>query len=180
MKLAALLVASLLGITANQADAAIVTKHFKVTATDFAADAPVQTASGVFSFTYDDAAFITPVSPVGLQITGFNVPFAGPALFSFNKGNNFLMVSNNITGLTAFTITPNTPSFGFFIKNPGGTPQVTSFSYSANGKIFNTSNVTVQALAAVPEPANWALMIGGFTLAGAALRARRRSGVAFA
>jgi hypothetical protein len=31
------------------------------------------------------------------------------------------------------------------------------------------------AFAAVPEPATWALMIGGFALAGAALRARRRS-----
>ncbi|MBS0502935.1 MAG: PEPxxWA-CTERM sorting domain-containing protein [Proteobacteria bacterium] len=177
MKRAALLAATLFGITANQADAAIVTRHFLISANGFAADAPVQTASGIFSFTYDEAAFLTPVAPV-TKVTSFNVPFNGPALFTYNKGNNFLMVSNNITGLTAFTITPNAPTFGFFIKNPGGAPQVTNLSYSANGKIFSSSQVAVQALAAVPEPASWALMIGGFGLAGAALRTRPR--VAFA
>lgn len=34
--------------------------------------------------------------------------------------------------------------------------------------------------AAVPEPAAWALMIGGFGLAGAALRRRNQTGVAYA
>jgi hypothetical protein len=181
MKLAALRVASLAGIAANQAGAAIVTQNFAVGATGFGADAPVQNVSGTFSFTYDNAAFITPISPVGLKITNFNVPFTGPALFSFNKGNNFLMVSNNITGLTSFTITPNTPSFGFFLKNPGGTPQITNLSYSANGKIWNSNQVTVSAVAAVPEPASWTLMISGFGVLGAAVRAsRRRQMLAFA
>jgi len=45
---------------------------------------------------------------------------------------------------------------------PGGRP-TTSFTF------------TVGAPPAVPEPASWALMIAGFGLTGAALRARRRS-----
>ena len=47
-----------------------------------------------------------------------------------------------------------------------------SFTGGASG---NTSidNLVVNSGAAVPEPASWALMIGGFGLAGAALRRRR-------
>ncbi len=41
-------------------------------------------------------------------------------------------------------------------------------------------NVSVNALpGAVPEPATWAMMIGGFALAGAAMR-RRKTAVSFA
>lgn len=177
MKLAALLVASLAALTANQAGAAIVTKTFSVSATGFGVGAPIQTVSGLFTFTYDNAAFITPPSPNGLTISNFNVPYTGTAAFSFNKGNNFLMVSNNITGLTAYTVSPNTPGFGFFINNPGGVPQINSLVYSTGaGQVWTSLQVSV---ASVPEPASWAMMIGGFGLAGAALRASRRK-LAFA
>ncbi len=33
---------------------------------------------------------------------------------------------------------------------------------------------------AVPEPASWAMMVGGFSLIGGALRSRRRAAVTFA
>lgn len=163
-----------------QVDAAVITQHFRVTASGFEAEAPVPTASGVFSFTYDNAAFITPISSVGLKITGFNVPYSREAKFSFNKGNDFLMVSDNITGLTAFTISPVIPGFGFFLLHPAGTPQVQTFLYSGNGAIWHASQINVQQVAGVPEPANWALMIGGFGLAGAALRTRRKPIVRYA
>lgn len=42
-----------------------------------------------------------------------------------------------------------------------------------NGE-FVTASVTFQDHAPVPEPATWAMMIGGFGLTGAALRRRRR------
>ncbi|WP_232328669.1 MULTISPECIES: PEPxxWA-CTERM sorting domain-containing protein [Sphingomonas] len=181
MKLAALLVASALGITANQADAAVVTKHFVVSATGFEAGAPVPTASGVFSFTYDNAAFITPITSAGLAIRNFNLPYTGVAKFTFNKGNDFLMVSDNISGLVSFTISPVVPGFGFVLRNPGGTPFIQTFLYSGSGKIWHASRIGVRELAAVPEPASWLMLIAGFAATGAALRASRRRGkVAFA
>jgi hypothetical protein len=69
----------------------------------------------------------------------------------------------NAPGLGKFTLTTATtmkfwiPDAIFFLDNDGGV----SFS-----------------LTAVPEPASWALMIGGFGLTGAVLRRRRRGGLA--
>jgi hypothetical protein len=48
-----------------------------------------------------------------------------------------------------------------------------------NGKVI-TSAQALAGLGAVPEPATWALMIGGFGLVGTSLRRQRRSGYATA
>ena len=45
---------------------------------------------------------------------------------------------------------------------------------------FGTENMAVSPLAAVPEPATWAMMIGGFGLVGGTLRGRRKVAVRFA
>jgi hypothetical protein len=58
-----------------------------------------------------------------------------------------------------------TPSFGATI-NYGGTN---------NFENFNAANYSATVNGAVPEPANWALMLGGFGLVGGAMRLRRRS-----
>ncbi|WP_254602811.1 PEPxxWA-CTERM sorting domain-containing protein [Sphingomonas bacterium] len=66
---------------------------------------------------------------------------------------------------------------------PSGTAR--SLPVDLSGQVFTGGagiafgSVTVSAEPAVPEPATWAMMIGGFGLAGAALR-RRRTSVAFA
>ncbi|HEV2569873.1 PEPxxWA-CTERM sorting domain-containing protein [Sphingomonas sp.] len=52
--------------------------------------------------------------------------------------------------------------------------QVTRFTFvSTNGGSLNTGLDNV-SITAVPEPASWAMMIGGFAFAGAALRRRPR------
>ena len=52
---------------------------------------------------------------------------------------------------------------------------ITRFTFrSTNGGQLNTGIDNV-SITAVPEPASWALMIGGFALAGAALRRRDRA-----
>jgi len=160
--------ASLAG--AQQASAAVVTKQFQITAVGFESGAPVPFVSGKFTYTYNDAAFVTPPAAVGLS--DFNVPFMGTALFSFNKGNDVLITGNNI-GLVSYTVSPVTPGFGFFLQHPGGKPQVSSFVYSAGtGAIYHASRINVVDLDAVPEPATWAMMLAGFGLVGGLARRR--------
>ena len=67
----------------------------------------------------------------------------------------------------------------------GKTP--TGFSFSGNSVFLNVSGQTYAAsdftslsITAVPEPAQWAMMIGGFGLVGAATRRRTRASVSFA
>jgi hypothetical protein len=58
--------------------------------------------------------------------------------------------------------------FGLSTKNnPDGVPG------GSNTPVFSLGQVTVPA-AAVPEPASWALMLGGFGLLGATVRRRSR------
>jgi hypothetical protein len=49
--------------------------------------------------------------------------------------------------------------------------QVTALRFSAYGNAFEVDNI---AIAAVPEPATWAMMIGGFGMIGAAARRVRK------
>ena len=173
--------AALLAGTATRADAQIVTKKFQIVATGFEGGAPIGTVKGIFEFTYNSSSFLTPPAPVTL--TGFNLPFAGPALFSFNKMNDMLTVGNNI-GFGSYTVSPAVAGFGFFLKNVSTNPNISSFSYSTGGgQIWHASSITVSAPSAVPEASAWAMMIGGFGAAGGVLRASRRrrtAGASFA
>jgi hypothetical protein len=57
-----------------------------------------------------------------------------------------------------------------------------NFSGAVDNVRFNFADLSASynfAVAAVPEPATWAMMIGGFGFIGGALRSRRRSTVAF-
>jgi len=62
------------------------------------------------------------------------------------------------------------------------------FSFSTGGGslyvnwqgVQTFTGATVALGGAVPEPASWALMLGGFGLVGGAMRSRRRQAVSFA
>lgn len=167
--------AAVLAMPTTQANAAVVTKSYSITATNFEPGAPSDPVTGIFTFTFDNAAPITLPSPVGLSVTGFNVSYSGPALFSFTKGSDMLIVGNNI-GLGSFSVSPTTPGFGFAMLGVSSAPSISSLTYSANGKLWHSSNVTVAAVQAVPEPATWALIIIGFGGMGYVVRRKPRRG----
>jgi hypothetical protein len=179
MKIRYALIAAVAGaaltMCATQANAAVVTKSYSITATKFEAGAPEDPVTGIFTFTYDNAAPITMPSPVGLTVTGFNVPYTGPALFSFTRGSDLLIVGNNI-GLGSYTVSPGTPGFGFSMLGVSSIPTISNFTYSSGGKLWHSSDVTVSAVAGVPEPATWALMMLGFGGVGYAMRRKPKGG----
>jgi len=55
---------------------------------------------------------------------------------------------------------------------------VTGLQFSSTGNAFEFDNVNVRT-GAVPEPASWALMLGGFGAIGSAMRSRRKTALSF-
>ena len=120
-------------------------------------------------------------SPSAITIT-FSVP-----IFSF--GADFKSLNNSTprtyatVGGTTFDPLPIDPTFlGFvsetsftslmFTNRPGGDR---SDAFGLDNATFSRSALT----AAVPEPASWAMMVGGFGLVGMAMR-RRKVAISFA
>ncbi|HEY9235013.1 MULTISPECIES: PEPxxWA-CTERM sorting domain-containing protein [Phenylobacterium] len=85
-------------------------------------------------------------------------------------GGPFADVS--FAGLTAHSIYSAVQKDGFSAK------AVTNNGAATGDEAFNIGRVGVPMASVVPEPAAWALMILGFGVAGASLRARRRLAVA--
>jgi hypothetical protein len=115
----------------------------------------------------------------GAQPFDYTITFATPFLYDASLGNLLLDVTIPTTatvsgagfGFLTFD-TVNTLNDGIYsvvdINNGAAT---TGFADTAGAiTSFTTSAVT----AAVPEPASWALMIGGFGFAGMAMRRRSR------
>lgn len=65
---------------------------------------------------------------------------------------------------------------GVFTIVATGGEKFTGLTFSSSANSFEVDNLAV----GVPEPAAWAMMLGGFGVLGGALRRRRRSNVVFA
>jgi hypothetical protein len=83
----------------------------------------------------------------------------------------------------AFNPSPSGDQVTFTSQRPAGFVDLVAFfaagAFGQDGVyISGTDTLTIQSVSnAVPEPATWALMIGGFSLAGAALRRRQTTRV---
>jgi hypothetical protein len=116
-------------------------------------------------------------SPVAFQSYGYSVNGV-PAIFGPASGVSAYLFSDGV-------IAPNEPfsDITMFFTAVGAESLTFSFSTGSNdnvGPILDNVSLDIAAPgAAVPEPATWAMMIGGFALAGAAMR-RRQTAVRFA
>jgi hypothetical protein len=190
----ALFVASTL-LSTGSASAAIVTLNTTWSGASFGNAA---TATGVFSF--DNAALPTIVSQPLINlpnaaVTALSITISGAAAGNGTFGiSNFASIYFQARSALNFgqeligQIQTNGCAFGTstgrcgngsggdfnLFGNGGGAPTGTYYFQltTAGGQNLLVTSMTA-ATAAVPEPASWALMIGGFGLIGAAMRRRQ-------
>lgn len=88
-----------------------------------------------------------------------------PYTFAYNNGViNASFSAPFVTGANVISVLVNNNNAGI---NTGNGPLT-----GGPGSLTFTGTVTYDAAATVPEPASWALLIGGFALTGAAMRRR--------
>ena len=107
------------------------------------------------------------------------------ALYDFTSGGDI----SAATGFGAYQDLANGLSFGSTVitaASNGGTVSfalnaagLTALNASAGGAFAFGGAILNAAPPAVPEPASWAMMVGGFGLIGGGLRQRRRASVGF-
>jgi hypothetical protein len=77
----------------------------------------------------------------------------------------------------------NVAGIDYFVYQNSADPRGdATWNYNSldRGDALFTAQITPGAIGAVPEPATWAMMIGGFGIAGVALRRRRKAMVSYA
>lgn len=138
----------------------------------------------IFATVTLDALYTIPVSQVrtdllqyffGSGFTGNGTAVDGS--FNFYDGAT-LVASFNYSSSTANQLSsfaavfpPDNGAFSFDSFTNAVTVSILDAPATLNGSAFNYA--LVSDIRAVPEPASWALMIGGFTLVGTAMRRRR-------
>jgi hypothetical protein len=177
-----------IGLT-NAAHATVVNRTYNFKAYNYTIDGnpldlpPVDPVIGSISVTFDNAVDYTNEGN-GITLNYLNLQLGSTIVFSYSTEFDTLMVGGSNIGSNGYM---------------WGDDDFTMFIYDATGKVPNdyagflgytqhTSinsfesgafEVTSRPSGAVPEPASWALMVGGFGLVGGAMR-RRATRVRFA
>lgn len=118
-----------------------------------------------------EIVFATAVQAVGLDVSGwgFNNPGHLFDLYDSN-GNNLAHLTFGQAGLSVWDGGYN--GFAGFISDAAAIKRITVTPQVHGQDFVAFDNLTFVAAPGVPEPESWALMIGGFALAGAAMRRR--------
>jgi hypothetical protein len=111
------------------------------------------------SYQNENVGILSEIDSAGTYAIGFSYGdyvFAGPSTVTLNTGDSFAISPTTTPQFIGFTSTA--PITSVMIDSPGG---------------YDFDLLTVSTIAAVPEPAMWALMLVGFGGVGGAIRARR-------
>lgn len=133
-------------------------KTLKVKSTSYAPGANLLTATKLGNLTLFGSTGGSTGSLTGSNGSGSDIVFTSDFL-DFSKVDDFG---------SALQLTSITPGLG-----AAAGYALHSFTGSASGSFSATGRLMITA---VPEPASWLLMIGGFALCGVALRSRRSAG----
>lgn len=180
-------VLGILGVA--QADAALVTRDFSLTASSFVnfsgVASPITSLSATFRLTYDDSVSGFQGAPASFSTVTNGVAnvgsFAAAPVFGYFPANDFslfprLGVGGAINGGNVILNGTDDFYFTFDASAVGPTSAMLSFTSADQATPFLATNAVVTPLAAspVPEPSAWAMLIGGFALVGGVMRGRTR------
>ena len=165
---------------AASANSTIISRAFDVKGSDFylfygdGSVAPIDPLEIKFTLTFDNSAD-QGVSTAGLNVTYFNLPYKTTWAY-YIKDDLITIASDAYSGgCSSFD-----DSYCLFIYNASTdfpwTNFVSEFTKSRGFWLANSLQVTSHA---IPEPASWALMLGGFGAIGGAMRSRRKAAVGF-
>ena len=192
MKSFALLLATTGALAAVPVDAAVVSLTYDLTGGDFVqvfgpndgAAPAVDPLRLNFTLTFDTDVDTADGVTDGLVVNSFNLPYQ--LEYTYFAAEDFLIIGTDLIpygACTTFSI--NSDNFCAFIDNASTADASVTYddfygtyilSLGTPQRQFDaqTASLTVTpAGGAIPEPASWALMIGGFGLAGSAMRRRR-------
>jgi hypothetical protein len=145
------------------------------------AEAHSGTYSAYFGNLADDAVLSQSIATVAGQSYTFSFYLQSDNNYGATPDNHFAASFGGTTLLDL--VDADSFPFQLYSYSVTATGANTTISFSSYNSVifFSLDDVSVVASAAgVPEPANWALMIAGFGLAGAAVRRRRDTRVSFA
>lgn len=203
-----LIAAGLVGVAATSASAAVLVESAPVgdVGTNFMNNSA--TYSYLMQFTLDSAATISEFdiytwegfATLGKDVTVRVRADAGGApaaanLYEFGSTLTNVSVLDDVTlagtSFAPITLAAGTYWFGVsgtnselgwtsFTGNTGPAYLLLGDTLQFSTRSHSAFRVIGDAAGAVPEPANWAMMVGGFALAGAAMRRRQRAAIRFA
>jgi hypothetical protein len=169
------------GLLASTSSAQIIKRTFNFTAYNFVdpfgvVTPPVDPVIGSITVKWDRSNVVTD-DPVGITLNSINILVDSPLVFD-TLNPDFMEIGGSIFGASGAGYNDFILYFNDASTNPYG-----GFDYTQTGinTGFVTNTVTITATTdPVPEPASWAMMLGGFGLIGGALRTRRKTAVMFA
>ncbi len=166
-------------VYSTTAYAAIITKTFDFTASDFSRPSgpnvviPNQ-VSGSFTVTFDNAISVN--NATGVIVNSIDTPYTGSVLYRYTVGQgNIAFGANGNVGALAVGTNDFFLGIGdIFGSEPNKSGSFT-FVTTTNYFTSQAANVVInERVAVVPEPATWAMLFVGFGMIGAAARYRRR------
>lgn len=172
---------------ATSASAAVITRTFYFVATDLFTNAnplapppAIASFSGSFKISFDPALNYLGSNNHFGTLNSLSLGYGGPLNFFYLAGSGNLS-SQMYVGLNgAGNSVANTNDFSIFINGAEtNAPDLFLATYAASGdpNFYAGVQGTItfsDAMAGVPEPASWAMLIAGFGLTGSAMRRTKR------
>jgi hypothetical protein len=179
--------ALLLGYAAS-AQAAPVSKTYQFTATSFtpivdpSSISPYSTVTGAFTLTFDPLVSMDETQS-GIVLNSLSIPLGSAVAFRYDYITSLdigvIQIGGSQDGINALGGF-NDDFYLTFQWTGTGPLRFGGFDYSNGSVVPNEAFLAgAGSVRAVPEPASWALMIGGFGLVGCAFRQRRGTVAAY-